>query len=142
MHHTELIGRWSMDFTLIPVANTLARRRVLESRPLVVSRISSADRLTIDLVTEDSIWAISRAKASVLDNVWIYQEIPQYSTRTPEQAIRPSLHAALMLIKDEHRSALHHSSFVLQQSSRDARDNTSSCGFEHEQSIVCGLDIS
>jgi hypothetical protein len=69
----------------------------------------------------------------------IEQEIAQYPAWTPKKAIRPTLDAALVLVKDEHGARGDHLAFRVDEAAGDAWDHPAAGGFEDEESITGGL---
>lgn len=71
-----------------------------------------------------------------------HQKVPQDPTGTPDQPIRPPLDSALMFVKDENGSALHHPSLPLDESSGDSGYHPPPRGLEDEESVVSRFDVA
>jgi hypothetical protein len=69
----------------------------------------------------------------------IEQEIAQYPTWTPKKAIRPTLDAALVFVKDEYGARGDHLALRVDEAAGDAGDHSAAGGFEDEESITGGL---
>lgn len=69
----------------------------------------------------------------------IEQEIAQYPAWTPKEAIRPTLDAALVFVKDENGARGDHLALRVDEAAGDAGDHSATGGFEDEESITGGL---
>jgi hypothetical protein len=78
--------------------------------------------------------------SSSLIRLAIEQEVAQNATRTPEKPVRPTLDAALILVKHKHRSRCNHLAFRINQAPGDAGYETTARGLKDQKSITSGLD--
>jgi hypothetical protein len=69
----------------------------------------------------------------------IEQEIAQYPAWAPKKAVRPTLDAALVLVKDENGAGGDHLALRVDEAAGDAGDHSAAGGFEDEEGITGGL---
>ena len=86
-------------------------------------------------------WGSAARRGGTRGGRGTHQKVAKDPTWTPYKAICPSLYPALVLVKDEHCSALYHAPFPLYQSACNSRDHASSRCLEYEQGIKGGLDV-
>jgi hypothetical protein len=70
----------------------------------------------------------------------IEQKIAQYPTRAPEQAVRPTLDPALVLVEHEHRAGADHLALGVDEPAGDPRDDSATGSFEHNEGVASGGD--
>lgn len=69
----------------------------------------------------------------------VEEEVAKYTTRAPEESVRPPLDTTFVLIKDEDRPRGDHLALRINKSAGDARYETAPGGLENEQRIAGGL---
>lgn len=69
----------------------------------------------------------------------VEQEIAQNAGRTPEEAVCPSLDAALVLVEHEDGAGGDHLALGIYEATSDAGDETATCGLEDDEGVACCL---
>ncbi len=70
----------------------------------------------------------------------VEEEISEYPAGTPKETVRPALDAALVLVKDENGAGGDHLAFRVDEAPGDARNHSTACGLEDEESITGGFN--